>query len=152
MSMLRRLGALLAAALFCVAASSAATFDPGLAGWTSGQDYDRLYDPAHEVYVKATVIRVEHFVPRPGMAEGVRALIAVGPESLWVHLGPAVFVDTQGLKLAAGDLAVVVGAHVMVDGTATILAQRVEKAGATLKLRDRNGHPAWTGFHRRPPA
>jgi hypothetical protein len=147
-----RLAPVIAASILCVAAAIAAPAEPGLEGWGHGQSYDRLYDANREVYAPSTVIKVEHFTPQPGMAEGVRAFVSTGRESLWVHLGPVAWMDAQNVSLAVGDAIVVTGALVMSGDVRVILASKVEKAGRTLKLRDASGAPAWANFHRRLPA
>lgn len=141
---------LIAAAVLMATAAAAAPTDPGLAGWGRGLAYDRQYDSAYEVYAPSRVLRIEHFVPQPGMSDGVRAFVVTGAESVWVHLGPAVFVEAQDVKLAVGDLVVVVGSHVRIGGESVILAARVQKDGRMLKLRDDNGRPAWNNWRARP--
>ena len=125
---------------------------PGLNGWERGSAYDRLYDPNYEVVAPSTVLKVETFVPRAGMAPGLRAFVVTGPESLWVHLGPALFVEAQDLRIAAGDHLVITGAHVTVDGERVILASHVEKDGRTTHLRDLMGRPEWNNWRPARPA
>jgi hypothetical protein len=146
------LAPVLAASVICVAVAMAAPVERGLEGWGRGQAYDRLYDANREVFVPSTVLKVEHFVPQPGMADGVRAFVATGRESLWVHLGPAAWMDAQGLSFVAGDAVVVTGALVLVGAERVIVAAKVDKGKRTLKLRDASGVPAWSNFHRRSPA
>ena len=119
---------------------------PGLTGWERGSAYDRLYDPNYEVVAPSTVLKVETFVPSEGMAPGLRAFVVTGPESLWVHLGPVLFLEAQDVKLAAGDHILVTGAHVRVNGERVILASHVEKDGRTAHLRDATGRPEWNNW------
>lgn len=143
-----RVPVVLAGALLALAASSsaAAPTDPALAGWGRGEPYARLYDPAREVVVAATVVRVERFVPAPAMAEGVRVLVDTGHLSVWVHLGPAAFVEAQSLKLAAGDPVSITGATARTEDGTAVIAARVESRGRAVRLRDASGRPLWVGF------
>ena len=143
--------AVLAVALNWAFAIAAPTL-PALAGWERGSAYDRLYDSNFEVVAPSTVLKVETFVPREGMAPGLRAYVVTGPESLWVHLGPVLFLEAQDLKIAAGDRIVVTGAHVTVNGERVILASHVEKDGHTTHLRDMMGRPEWNNWRPRQPA
>ncbi len=147
-----RIAWVVAASALFAAMAWAAPADPGLEGWSRGGAYDKLYDANREVYAPSTVVRVEHFVPQPGMAEGVRALVVTGKDSLWVHVGPSYWADAQAIQLAAGDAVVITGALVPFENATAIFASRIEKAGKFLKVRDASGTPAWTNFHRRPPA
>ena len=64
------------------AVAIAAPMLPGLTGWERGSAYDRAYDVNYEVVAPSTVLKVETFTPREGMAPGVRAFVVTGPESL----------------------------------------------------------------------
>ncbi len=125
---------------------------PDLAGWERGSAYDRLFVVDLEVIAPSTVLKVERFTPREGMAPGVRAFVVTGSESLWVHLGPALFLEAQDMKIAAGDRIVVTGALVPFDGVRVVIASHVEKAGQTMHLRDAAGRPEWKNWHPRQPA
>lgn len=126
--------------------------DPGTLGWCRGSAYDRTYDCNLEVVTPATVVKVEHFTPQPGMADGVRALVVIGSESLWVHLGPALYLEAQEVKVAPGDHVVFTGSNLRVNGEHFLVAAEVEKDGKVLHLRDHMGRPAWNGWRSRLPA
>lgn len=143
--------AALAVALFWAVAIAAPTL-PGLTGWERGSAYDRCYDVNYEVVAPSTVLKVETFTPREGMAPGVRAFVVTGPESLWVHLGPALFLEAQDMKVAVGDHVVITGAHVSVNGERLLIASHVEKDGLTMHLRDDMGRPVWNNWRPRQPA
>ena len=119
---------------------------PGLEGWYPGQSYDQLFSADHVTRATGRVLSVDRIVPREGMAEGVRLAVAAGAESLDVHLGPALFVDAQKLRLSAGDEIAVTGVSATLEGRPIVLAIKVERAGQTLRLREQDGTPAWLGF------
>lgn len=122
----------------------------GLEGWHAGQSYDRQFAPASVVRVRGVLRAIEHFVPEPGMAEGVRALLVSGADSVWVHLGPAAFVEAQRVRLAVGDAVTATGSRPRIEDRHTLLAVKIEKGGLALRLREHDGSPAWTDF--RPAA
>lgn len=126
--------------------------DPATRGWCRGSAYDKTYDCNREVITPGTVVKVENFTPQPGMAEGRRALVAIGSESVWVHLGPVLFLEAQDMKLAAGDHVVITGANLRVNGERVVMAAEVEKDGRVLRLRDHMGRPAWNAWRSRLPA
>lgn len=128
---------------------AAAAAVPGLEGWYPGQPYDQLYSAEHLTRVAGRILSVERFVPREGMAEGVRVLVAAGADSVWVHLGPAAFVDAQRVRLSAGDAVRVVGSAARDGEQSVVLATRVDRDGLTLRLREQDGTPAWLGFRPR---
>jgi hypothetical protein len=121
-------------------------------GWERGSAYDKIYDSALEVIAPSTVLKVESFTPREGMAPGMRAFVVTGSESLWVHLGPVLFLEAQNVKIAAGDRIVVTGALVPWKGEHVIVASHVEKDGQMMHLRDDTGRPEWANWHPRQPA
>ncbi len=63
-----------------------------------------------------------------------------------VELGPAWYVDQQGVRIKSGDRVAVVGARITVDHQPSVLAAEVRKGGDTLELRDvTTGVPKWRG-------
>ena len=139
-----------AACVLATAAAAGAPAEPATAGWERGQAYDRQYDPNLEVVVPATVVQVEKFTPRDGMAEGVRVQVQSRGETLWVHLAPAAWLAAQAFDLKPGDVLTVTGAYVKIDGERTVLASKIDHEGRTLRLRDNGGTPAWSNWHPRP--
>ncbi len=128
---------------------AAAAAPAGLEGWYPGQPYALLYSPDHVTRVAGRVLGVDRFVPREGMAEGVRVRVATGTDTVWVHLGPAAYVDAQRVRLAAGDAVRVTGSAAHDGDQAVVLATRVDRDGRTLRLREQDGTPAWLDFRPR---
>lgn len=139
-----------AACMLAATAAAAAPPDPAIAGWDRGQAYDRQYDPSLEVVAPVVVVKVEKFVPREGMAEGVRAQVQFRGETLWVHLAPAAWLAAQRFELAEGDKVTITGSYLRLDGERVILAAKLERDRKTLRLREDNGKPAWSQWHSRP--
>jgi hypothetical protein len=87
----------------------------------------------------------------PGPGQQVRPpgalMIALDSEqgTRQVVLGPAWFLYQQEPKLKLGDHVKVTGSVVSGEGRSLMLAQKVEKNGQTLTLRDEQGRPAWAG-------
>lgn len=148
---MRRLALMFAAAcVLATAAAAGAPAEPTTAGWERGTAYDRQFDPNLEVVVPATVVQVEKFTPKEGMAEGVRVQVQSRGETLWVHLAPAAWLAAQSFDLKPGDVLTVTGAYVKIDGERTVLAAKLDHDGRSLRLRDSSGKPAWSNWHPRP--
>jgi hypothetical protein len=103
----------------------------------------RAFDPKAVTTIQGEIVEVQR-VAR-GRHEGVHLTVAMGSESVEVHLGPAFYVDRQGLELAKGDRIEVKGARTTFAGQPTILAQEVRRGEQVLALRDANGVPLWRG-------
>jgi hypothetical protein len=106
------------------------------------------YDVTTVETLRGTVVGVEQIDRGPGMSSGVHALIKTDAETIPVHLGPQWFVEQQE-ALAAGDVVEVTGSRVTVDGKPALIAAEVRKGEASLKLRDADGFPVWSGWRRR---
>lgn len=135
----------------------------GTAGWAwaqqgsggaSGSPDARVFDPSTVQTVKGEISRVEQLTPARGpgrMGGGIHLVVKTDKETIPVHLGPAWYVDKQGVKLAAGDKIEVRGSRVTLDGQPAIIASDVTKGSQVLHLRDSNGVPAWAGWRRGAP-
>jgi hypothetical protein len=104
------------------------------------------YDVTTVETLRGTVVGMDR-IDR-GMSSGVHALIKTDTETIPVHLGPHWFVEQQE-ALAAGDVVEVTGSRVTVDGKPALIAAEVRKGEASLKLRDPDGFPVWSGWRRR---
>jgi len=105
-----------------------------------------MYDPATVETLKGTVRSVEMQPSQHGPGYGVHLTLAVGNETVSVHLGPAWFVENQDQQLAQGDEVVVAGSRVTQDDAMFVIAREVRRGDAVLVLRDQSGQPAWRGW------
>ena len=131
----------------CVALATATASQPPGRGPHGGP----AYDPQTVETVSGEVVRVER-VPSPrGRGEGLHAVVKpdAGPD-VTVHLGPASFLEAQGLHLAAKDRVQVTGSRVPRGTGTVILAAQVRTGDRTVVLRDAAGVPAWSGGPRGP--
>ena len=107
---------------------------------------DRLmYDPATVETLRGTVRSVEMQPSQNGPGYGVHLTLAVGDESVPVHLGPSWFIENQEHQLAQGDEIEVVGSRVAQGAAAFVIAREVRQGELVLVLRDEAGLPAWRG-------
>lgn len=109
-------------------------------GMGAGQ---RMFDPETVTTVQGDVVDIQRIEGR--RHAGVHLSVAVGSETLDVHLGPDFYVDAQALKLAKGDRVEVKGSRVTFDGKPAIIAQEIRRGDQALALRDATGVPAWRG-------
>jgi hypothetical protein len=101
----------------------------------------RLYDPKAMTTLAGEVAAVEQRGGRRG--GGVRLEVKTSEGTLPVLLGPAWFLEEQGLRLAAGDQVEITGSKVAFRGAPAVIAQVVKKGEAAVALRDLNGIPVW---------
>jgi hypothetical protein len=110
----------------------------------------RMYDPKTVETVKGEVVSVEKIPSPGGKGSGVHLTLKTDKETVSVELGPDWHIEKQPVKIHAKDTIEVKGSRVMVQGKAAIIASEVKKGDQSLKLRDENGIPAWSGGGRRP--
>ena len=104
----------------------------------------RHWDPKTVTQVQGSIEELQAG-PR---GHGVHLVLAVGTEKLRVMVGPASYVEQQGMKLAQGDVIEVKGSRLTRGDTAVLVAQELKKGDQTLTLRDVDGTPRWADHHR----
>lgn len=110
---------------------------------------NRIYDVNTFTETKGKVLKIIEILPSKGVSGGIHIMLNTGSEDLTVHLGPKWYLDKQSVQLKTGDKIEVKGSKVIIDGTEAIIAREIIKDGNTLKLRDINGIPFWSGKGRR---
>jgi hypothetical protein len=106
----------------------------------------RAYDPKSVTTVAGKVSAVSASGPR---GQRVQLDLETADGVLPVRVGPAWFLEKEGLNLAAGDELEVTGSKITRDGQPLLIAQVVKKGATALALRDLNGIPVWAGQGRR---
>lgn len=114
-------------------------------GRDAKKQYGRIYNPATVETVKGTVSTVDNIAKSQGRYYGIHLVVKTDSEDLNVHLGPSWYINKQGFQITAGDNVTIVGSRVTLDGQTALIASEVEKGGQTLKLRDQDGFPYWSG-------
>lgn len=140
--MLRALVASSIAALLALPVAATAAAGPQ----GGGPRRARMFDPATVTSVSGQVEEVQRLSGRRG--EGIHVVLRTSDGALDVHLGPAAFLEKQGLSLAQGDSIEVTGSKVQMGSAPAIIAQTVKKGDAVVTLRDAQGRPAWAGGRR----
>jgi len=121
----------------------------GSGGWGMGGKYCRMYDPKTVETISGEVLSVTRVTPMKGMSKGVHLLVKTDKENISVHLGPTWFIDSQDVKIERKDRVEVKGSRITFEGKPAIIAAELTKGNQTLKLRDENGIPVWSGWRRR---
>jgi hypothetical protein len=113
--------------------------------------HSRIYNPQAVETVAGTVVSVDRRAPRkPGRPERVSMVLKTDKGNLRVHLGPANYMDQQGLKLAVGDQVEVKGMRIQRRNRTMLIAGEVKKGDQVLKLRDdATGRPLWAKGRKR---
>ena len=110
-----------------------------------------FYDPNTETTIKGTVEEVETAeLPGGGLSQQARGKFS-GPifldlkadsGTLRVVLGPSWFLESKGVKFAAGDQVEVTGSKFQDEDT--IVAREIKKGDQVLVLRNGQGIPEWS--------
>jgi hypothetical protein len=116
---------------------------PGMGRKGAGQH--RFFNPNTVETLAGQVVKVQRGPMRQGgKGNFVRFTLQTDKGPLPVFLGPASYVDSQALKLAAGDKVEVKGSRLTgPKGRTAITAVEVMKGGQVLKLRDDQGTHRW---------
>ena len=120
----------------------------GSGGWGPGNQYGRMYDPYAVETINGEVVRVEKIIPLRGMSYGIHLIVKTKKEEISVHLGPGWFIENQDIKIEAKDKIEVKGSRIAFQGSPAIIAAEVKKGEYKLRLRDKSGFPAWSGWRR----
>lgn len=121
----------------------------GSGGWGPGTPYGRMYDPKTVETISGEVESVARITPRKGMSYGVHMNVKTAKETISVHLGPGWYIENQDLKIAPKDQVEIKGSRITFGGKPALIAAEVKKGDETLRLRDENGFPVWSGWRRR---
>lgn len=62
-----------------------------------------------------------------------------------VHVGPPAFLAQNNLALAKGDKLTIFGSKVQYFGSEFLIARDISKGDQSLRLRDSEGFPLWSG-------
>ena len=108
------------------------------------------YDTSTEVTMKGTVEKVESQIATMGW-NGTHLLVNFDGRSMEVHLGPTSYLERNNFAFAKGDQVEVTGSKVRMGGADVLLAREVKAGDRTLKLRDAQGIPLWSGGGSRNP-
>jgi hypothetical protein len=114
-------------------------------GWAAGSSYNRLYNPLTVETDSGEVVSVQKIVPARGMSGGLHFILKSDKGTVSVHLGPAWFLEREGIKIEPKDRVSVRGSRITFKGKPAIIAAEISKGERTWKLRDDNGIPLWSG-------
>lgn len=144
-------GAALLAALTVLTGSAQAQWrHRGGGGWGAGGAYARHFDPKTVETLEGEVVKVETAAPKRGMSPGIHVTLKTAKEEVAVHLGPQWYLERQEFAVAPKEKLSVTGSRVAIDGKVAVIASELRKDGMSLRLRDEQGYPAWSGWRRSP--
>jgi hypothetical protein len=118
----------------------------GSGGWHHHGTYGRMYDTSKTTSLSGEIISVNRTAPMHGMSIGIQISVKSEKEALDVHLGPSWYLDKQDFKLSIKDKVSIKGALVTMPTGKTLIASEITKGKATLKLRESDGTPLWSGW------
>jgi hypothetical protein len=115
-----------------------------------GMGWGRRYDPQTVQTVTGKVTAADSLGSGKGPGLGWRRItVQTDQEAIPVILGPAWYLEQQKFTLGPGDSLEVRGSRVTVEERPYLIAAEVKKGKKTLKLRDKDGLPVWSGRPRR---
>jgi len=115
---------------------------PSAPAWPMG----RLYDPKTVETLKGEIVAVEKVTAgRMDMPARVLLKLKTAKETATIYLGPAWYLEQQGVKLVAGDIVSVRGSRVTLDNQVVILPNEVKKNDRVIQFWDEQGFPRWRG-------
>ena len=121
----------------------------GSGGWGMGSGYGKMYNPKTIETIMGEVVSVDKITPMKGMHYGIHMVVKTATETISIHLGPEWYVENQDIKIMPKDKVEVKGSRVTFEGKPAIIAAEVKKGNETLRLRDENGFPVWSGWGKR---
>lgn len=132
----------------CLALACPALAQPGPGGGMGGMNL-MLYNPETVTTVTGPVEKLEDLPSMGGGGgQGMQyrgVTLKTDQGSLMVHLGPGWFLDEKKFAVKVGDTVEATGSKVTLNNQPALIAREVKVNGATLKLRDDQGLPAWRG-------
>lgn len=105
----------------------------------------RRYNTKTVETIKGKVLRLGYFTSRHRMSHGVHLQLQTTNEVIPIHLGPSWYLENQEIEIKASDTLKIVGSRISFDGQPAIIAAQITKGETTVKLRDKNGFPMWSG-------
>ncbi len=102
------------------------------------------YNPATVEILDGQVMAVNRSVPKKeGQPVQITLVLKTDRETISVNVGPASYVDQQGITFVAGDVLQVKGSRVDRPRRTVIIAGEIKKGDKVLRLRDASGRPVW---------
>lgn len=113
-------------------------------GWAMNTPYGMMFNPETVETFETEVVRVDRFVPMPGMAEGIELIINLEGDPAPVHLGPSWYLEYQDFDIQEGDMVEITGSRIEMGGLPMIIATKIISMDDTLNLRNELGYPLWS--------
>ena len=108
----------------------------------------RMYDPKTVETLSGQVVSVQRVAGKGrgrGGAVGLHLVLKTPNEEISVHLGPDWYMKEHGWKVAPHDMIEVRGSRVTLQGKPAIVAAEIKQGEQSLKLRNDQGAPVWSG-------
>ncbi len=122
----------------------------GSDGWGVGTRYEQMFNNYNLIAVTGSIFSIDTMKPMSGMAKGIQLIIRTqAREEIFVHLGPAWYIQRQDMNLGLNDKVDIRGARFSLNGKDVIAAFEVRTSDRVLLLRDEDGIPYWCGWRKR---
>ena len=103
------------------------------------------FNPKNVTTYKGQIIQIMDIYDPSTSAETVGILMQTEKGAIPIVLGPRCY-TSGGPRLTPGQQIAVTGSEIYVDGSILMIAQEAHLEGYTLKLRNKEGNPLWSGW------
>ncbi|MGP1382320.1 MAG: hypothetical protein ACTS2F_02115 [Thainema sp.] len=111
-------------------------------GWGGGPCCDdAVFDSAELETLEGTALEVNQYNGHQGVF--VRMQTGQGPVE--VHLGPAWYLEDQGIEVTPGSALTVTGFRNQFNNQPMVMATELQSGDQVVQLRDADGFPVWMG-------
>ncbi len=120
-------------------------------GLTQRDPFANIFDPKSIKRISGQVIKVDHVIPKSGVISQMQIQLIVyvdQKEAVPVYLGPEWYIGGPNRRtpFKSGDKVTVTGSWITSQGAPFMIASSVTQGNETLRLRDKDGTPAWVGW------
>ncbi len=103
------------------------------------------FNPKNVTTYKGQIIQIMDIYDPSTSSDTVGILMQTEKGAIPVILGPRCY-TSGGPRLTPGQQITVTGSEIYVDGSILMIAQEAHLEGYTLKLRNKDGNPLWSGW------
>lgn len=121
----------------------------GSGGWGAGSEYNKVFRAGKIQTLTGRIVSIDFVTPLKEMSRGMVITIETQDDKVPVHLGPAWFIESQDVDFRINETVTVTGSRASQMGKEFMIASRVEKEDGILRLRNKQGRPAWSAWGRK---
>ena len=133
--------------LACTACEKSPNTPPTPTQTPPSQENPLRFNPKNVTTYKGQIIQIMDIFDPSTSGETLGILMQTEKGAIPVILGPRCY-TSGGPRLNPGQQIAVTGSEIYVDGSILMIAQEASVEGYTLKLRNKDGNPLWSGWNK----